>query len=497
MADPKLRIIIDAEDNATEKIEKFEGGMSKAKATVTAVAAAVTAFAAVAAVAFKKAIDASNDMSNALTGLNSVAKAFKQDTDKAKKAAVDLAADGLMSVKDAAAGLKNLLATGFALPEAINLMNAFKDSAAFNRQGTLEFGQAIEGATQGIKNQNSIMVDNAGITKNLSLILKDAGFSIQDLSNVTSDAKVRQALYNGILKEASIFSGDAAKMAETLTGKQAALSTQVFVLSAAVGDLLVPIMTKIVELSSESIKGFQWWIATVTQAGGIAEYFSGKLNDLLSFIEAKTGLITIFQTAFENVALMVNVRLMPALQKLWVQLQPLAPYLAKLAEFFGILLIGAIIAFVKLLEVSLIVTIEALTWAIEKATTFIKYFREGWEGVIEIIAKVITYVDSLIEKIKSLNVISRASSAISGALGFGGARAEGGSVASGKSYLVGEQGAELFTPSTSGKIIPNDKLGGGGANVTVIVNGDVSGEELVQKVGDKLTRLLQLSTATV
>lgn len=53
---------------------------------------------------------------------------------------------------------------------------------------------------------------------------------------------------------------------------------------------------------------------------------------------------------------------------------------------------------------------------------------------------------------------------------FGGARARGGPVSSGKSYLVGENGPELFTPSTGGNITPNNKLGGGaGGEVSVYV----------------------------
>ena len=51
-----------------------------------------------------------------------------------------------------------------------------------------------------------------------------------------------------------------------------------------------------------------------------------------------------------------------------------------------------------------------------------------------------------------------------------GARASGGPVAGGSSYLVGEQGPELFTPGTSGNITPNNALGGN-ANITVNVNG--------------------------
>ena len=49
-------------------------------------------------------------------------------------------------------------------------------------------------------------------------------------------------------------------------------------------------------------------------------------------------------------------------------------------------------------------------------------------------------------------------------------RANGGPVMSGGSYIVGERGPELFTPSSSGNITPNNAMGGG-ANITVNVNG--------------------------
>lgn len=56
------------------------------------------------------------------------------------------------------------------------------------------------------------------------------------------------------------------------------------------------------------------------------------------------------------------------------------------------------------------------------------------------------------------------------AMRYRGARASGGPVAGGGSYLVGERGPELFTPGTSGNITPNNALGGN-ANITVNVNG--------------------------
>lgn len=43
-------------------------------------------------------------------------------------------------------------------------------------------------------------------------------------------------------------------------------------------------------------------------------------------------------------------------------------------------------------------------------------------------------------------------------MGFGGARATGGDVLAGRSYLVGENGPEAFVPRTAGTIIPNKQL---------------------------------------
>lgn len=49
-----------------------------------------------------------------------------------------------------------------------------------------------------------------------------------------------------------------------------------------------------------------------------------------------------------------------------------------------------------------------------------------------------------------------------------GARALGGPVSSGRPYLVGEKGPELFTPRSSGRITPNNELGGGRTEVRIV-----------------------------
>lgn len=68
--------------------------------------------------------------------------------------------------------------------------------------------------------------------------------------------------------------------------------------------------------------------------------------------------------------------------------------------------------------------------------------------------------------------------------GLSGARAMGGPVTGGRTYLVGERGPELFTPPGTGRIIPNDALGGGGgAPVSFDLRGAVMTADLVAQMG--------------
>lgn len=193
--------------------------------------------------AWQESIKQASLFQNTFMGLGTIAKSFGQDIGATTQAARDLASDGLMSVRESAAGLRNLLMAGFGLPEAINLMKGFKDIAAFNRQASLEFGYAIVSATEGIKNQNSLLVDNAGLTKNLTIILKEMGLSEQDLAKVQTDVNIRTKFYNGLLKEMSVASGDAARLTETYSGSVTGLQVQIQLLQAAIGERFLPILT--------------------------------------------------------------------------------------------------------------------------------------------------------------------------------------------------------------------------------------------------------------
>jgi hypothetical protein len=73
-------------------------------------------------------------------------------------------------------------------------------------------------------------------------------------------------------------------------------------------------------------------------------------------------------------------------------------------------------------------------------------------------------------------------------VGMTGYRALGGSVLSGRSYIVGEHGPELFTPMGGGNITPNSRLNGGGH--TFILNGIIDAESARRAI----ERVLQQSS---
>jgi hypothetical protein len=115
-------------------------------------------------------------------------------------------------------------------------------------------------------------------------------------------------------------------------------------------------------------------------------------------------------------------------------------------------------------------------------------------GIITLFANLVGLINDAVGAVKALaramadSVVGKAVGAIAGGISnvFGGGRAAGGSVMSGTSYLVGEKGPEIFTPSSSGTITPNGALGGSTYNITV--NGALDGEGVARQIVDILNR---------
>ena len=142
-------------------------------------AVVATAFAVERVVAFgKSAVQAASDAQAAWTGLNSIVQGTGNSFEVAQGFLTKFTKDGLVTINDAATAYKNLLARGYDTTQIENVMTALKDSAAFGRQSSYTLSQAIVSATEGLKNENSILVDNAGVTKNVAKMWDEYAASI-------------------------------------------------------------------------------------------------------------------------------------------------------------------------------------------------------------------------------------------------------------------------------------------------------------------------------
>ena len=109
---------------------------------------------------------------------------------------------------------------------------------------------------------------------------------------------------------------------------------------------------------------------------------------------------------------------------------------------------------------------------------------DGFQTLFGIINSVVGAIQRLISLVANNSAVKGIAGAISSA--FGGFRANGGSVSAGTPYVVGEKGAELFVPNSSGTIVPNGAMGGTTINLTV--NGAIDAEGTARTIIDVLNR---------
>lgn len=125
-----------------------------------------------------------------------------------------------------------------------------------------------------------------------------------------------------------------------------------------------------------------------------------------------------------------------------------------------------------------------------------------WEAIVDKITgyvdTVMDIIDTFVGSIKSaidwlkklIRKDEEANSGIGGAVE--GARAIGGGVMKGNTYLVGERGPELFTPQSSGSIVPNHQMGSA-SNVVINISGVIN-EEAAESVSEMIIKDLKLSS---
>lgn len=201
------------------------------------------AFSAAAVVSFgKKCVEVASETQSAWMGLSSILNGQKKSFGEANRFIQEYISDGLVPLNNAVTAYKNLAARGYNTEQIGKTMTALKDAAAFGRQASYSYGDAISTATEGLKNENSILVDNAGVTKNVAKMWDDYAKSIGTTSNALTQQQKIEAEVNGILRETKWQTGDAAKYATTFAGRVAKLSATFTSLKTEIGNVIIPIL---------------------------------------------------------------------------------------------------------------------------------------------------------------------------------------------------------------------------------------------------------------
>lgn len=245
---------------------------------------------------------------------------------------------------------------------------------------------------------------------------------------------------------------------------------------------------------------------------GLTPLVSGLVNNVIPQIAALSSTLgEQLKPAFEQASTFLTETLIPAFQAIWSFLVDyviptvgdiLVPVIEGLWGAFTKVsdtikanednlkplytLFKAVATFVRDILAPVLGTV--LKTALSVVGSVLSGLISGFASLVGFIGDVVSGIRSIINLVASNPLVKGISNVISSV--FGGARAAGGSVSAGKSYLVGEQGAEMFVPNTSGTIVPNGALAGtgGGSTINLTVNGAIDPEGTARTIIDVLNR---------
>ena len=201
----------------------------------------------------KTAVNSASQVQSAFTGLNRIVQGTGNSFSEAQKFINEYTSDGLVSINEAATAYKNLLSRGYDTSQIEDVLTRLKDSAAFGRQASYDLGEAVVTASEGLKNENSILVDNAGVTKNVAKMWEEYADSIGVSTNDLTQAQKIQAEYNGIMKETQFQVGDAAAYTKTFSGQIQQLKFNFNQMTVAIGKVVTPIAQLFIPIINSAI----------------------------------------------------------------------------------------------------------------------------------------------------------------------------------------------------------------------------------------------------
>lgn len=527
-----MQILITAKDEASKSLEGIKGHFKEIGIASAAVGGVITA---ALGSSVKAAIGAETSMTKVRVAVGSMGEAGWK------------AYDGIMAVAKATVDY------GFddedAALSVAKLFQRTKDLTKANELHTLAMDLARAKSIDLTSASDAIGMVLSGNTK----ILKQFGVVVDDTKTPMQQLAELQDVIGG---SADAYQSSIAGLSDTLKVQfgniQEAVGEKLIPILSELLNRIYPVMNKILDWMEANPKLTQTIVLITAAVGGLMVVLPvvvGFIVALMSPIGAAIAIIGLLGAAVIALSVLIYTH--------WEQIKDyIANVLDKILDFFQVAwgkikafletVLGAIkflIAFWLEFVLNLFGTNleEAITswrdaWTLIKEifvaianwitefvkkwwgefmvvfNAFSKAFKEGWSvlwgGVANAVRGPLETVKTLVKEAMNW-VISQINSVITkinnvakkgaGALGVSipqidtiPALAEGGIVTRPTLAMVGEAGPEAVIPLSRGR-----GAGAAGMQINITVNGDISGEELVEKIGDRLTKLLQLSSATV
>ena len=145
--------------------------------------------------------------------------------------------------------------------------------------------------------ENSVLSDAAGVQKNIAKMYEDYAKKIGKSKDALTQSEKAQAVYNGIMDEAAMFTGTAEEMASGYQGQQAQLNATNLELSRTIGESMIPVLTQYSLLQLNITKGLTEFIKENKSAtAGIVTFTTTLLAMVVGLTAAKKAYTT-YKTA--------------------------------------------------------------------------------------------------------------------------------------------------------------------------------------------------------
>ncbi len=494
MAKFDIKAVITAEDNASGVFKSFAGRASdqfKDLGANVAKYGAVLTGAGVAAAGF--AIKSASEMQMLRSNFDVLTGSAEKGAEVFQKLN-KMGASTPFETKDLANATKTMLSFGISSDDALKNLKMLGDVSMGNKEKlsglSLAFSQVQ--STGRLMGQDLLQMINQGFNP-LTIISQQTGKSMATLKDEMAKGAISADMVTSAFQKATseggLFFNGMEKGSMTFEGRMSTLKDNVGMVARSIiglsetgdvvkGGLFDKVSMAVVQLTD-------WLNKNKDAIVQVATVLVNMLGTAIMFVVNLLVTIARYLNEHRDIALALAIAVGVVLTAAFT-----AWAISVIAATWPILAIIAAIAALSYGVIKLIENWDRIKGSFRDGGWMDKMIDKFWifTGPLGAVVKLVKEIIQNWDKIKSFT--SGIGGKISGL--FGGGRASGGPVSGGTSYLVGEQGPEIFTPGGSGMITPNKNISN---QVSINMYGNINNTSnaSLADIGQRLSREIELA----